>query len=159
MIALLLAAAALCSGLREAVKEAAKPTAPFAAWKREQEPFAGDLSLFKSSRKIAPFETCRLALAKDLSAFECELPIDDMKKAFDELQRLIAEADKCLGPSWEKTHPPFEQKYSLLGISSWKKRAMEVQLYAQAPTGGRHLGFPLMPVQKGAVIVLTVTVE
>ena len=158
MIALLLAAAGLCGGLRQAVKQAERPTEPFAAWKGAQEPFAGDLSLFKSKRGLPPFDKCRVAVAKDLSALECELPIEDLRKAYDELQRLIAQVDKCLDSSWEKKHPPIEQKYSLLGISSWKKRAMEVQVYAQAP-GDKHLGFPLMPVQTGAVLVLTVTVE
>lgn len=158
MIALLVTAA-LCGGLREAVKQAEKPVGPFTAWKAEQEPFAGDLSLFKSKKALAPFEMCRVALAKDLSALECELPFDDGAKATAQLEQLAAEVGKCLGPQWDATRPPIAAKYGLLGISSWKKRSMEIQLYAQGPSEKLHLGFPLMPVQKGAVVVLTITVE
>jgi hypothetical protein len=158
MIALLLTAA-LCGGLREAVKQAQKPVGPFQQWKAEAQPRGGELQLFRSKRVLAPFASCRVALAKDVSALECELPFDDAAKAGDELERLTKQAGKCLGDEWEKTEPPIRVKYALLGITSWKKRAMEVQLYAQGPAEKLHLGFPVEPVTKGAVVVLTITVE
>jgi hypothetical protein len=159
MIALLLTAA-FCGALRDAVKQAERPVRPFAAWKAERQPFVNaDLELYRSTQTVPPFASCRVALAKDLSALECELPFDDTVRASAQLQDLVAQAGRCLGQRWEQRHPPLEQKYGLLGISSWKKRALEIQLYAQGPSTNLHLGFPLQPVEKGAVVVLTVTVE
>jgi hypothetical protein len=158
MIALLLTTA-FCGGLREAVKQAEQPTAPFAAWRAEKQSFSGELQLFRSTRVLPPFALCRVALGKDVSALECELPFDDAVNASAQLALLTKQAGQCLGEGWDKTEPPIRVKYGLLGITSWKKRSLEVQLYAQAPSDKLHLGFPIEPVQKGAVVVLTVTAE
>jgi len=157
MIALLITAA-FCGSLREAVAQAQLPVAPFAEWKRDRQEATPPLELYKSARTLPPFLSCRVAQAPDLSALECELPFDDAGPAAAQLRELSAEAAKCLGEGWEEKHPPLEAKYGLLGVTSWNRRAVEVMLYAQAP-GKLHMGFPLELVQKGAVLVLTITVE
>lgn len=158
MIALLLTAA-FCGYLREAVAEAELPVAPFAGWMRERQTFSGPLELYKTTHEVPPFLSCRVAKAPDLSALECELAFDDAALALGKLRELTAEAAKCLGERWEEKHPPLEAKYGLLGVTAWNRRAIEVMLYAQGPSAKLHMGFPLEPVQKGAVLVLTVTVE
>ena len=163
MIALFAAGSLFCAGLREAVAQADKPSAPFASWKGARQPAKGELELFQSKRTLPPFSLCRVALAKDLSAMECELPVDSAQAAESQLASLIKDAGSCLGETWERKHSPMEHEVmvqrGLLGMASWDRRALNVMLYAQGPAAKDRFGFPLERVEKGAVLVLTVTAE